>query len=381
MFIYFLNKAFSMKTIYLFLILFTFQIFAKTSYLDNHSCKECHENIYEEYQSSMHAKGYFNDELHRKIADKVDKEKYDCARCHMPMADNLNDLISGKARPDKTNKTHTDAISCYFCHTIAYVKKAHRFNINTKARQAEDYKPTLYGRLDNPDESDKHSSVANPVYGKMVCMGCHSHKRNENNVTIFRTMEKNQNSLGCIKCHMPEVSGGAEKMDKRARGHHASHRFLGIHDKAFRKTGVDIATEANGTVLKVTLTNKMEHPLIIQPARAKFLKIAILRNGTTLWQNYTTDPREDLQGYFAYRFKKDGKKVIIPATATEGRAHNLDAKETKVLHYIIPSLQKGDEVHIQLFVQLTKSDCAHAVELEDKSLMNPKLIKEAVLKL
>jgi len=112
--------------------------------MDNHSCDECHEQIYKEFQTSYHAKGYFNDELHKKIADKVDDKKYGCATCHMPMANNLKDLLTGSARPDKNNKTHTDAISCYFCHTIAYVKNAHKFNINIKARQAKNYKPTLY---------------------------------------------------------------------------------------------------------------------------------------------------------------------------------------------------------------------------------------------
>ncbi len=370
-----------MKYILLFLLIFQSELLAKTDYLDNHSCKECHENIYEEYQSSWHAKGYFNDELHRKIADVADKQKYACAVCHMPMADNIEELITGKARPDNTNKTHTDAVSCYFCHTIAYVKKAHKFNINIKAKQAEHYKPTLYGRLNNPDESDKHSSASNPVYAKNVCMGCHAHKRNDNNVTIFHAMEASQNSLGCIKCHMPEVEGGAEKMDKRARGRHASHRFLGIHDKKFRKTGVDIGIGVNKNELAVTLINKMEHPLIIQPARAKFLKIQIIRSGKVLWQNYKTDPEEDRQGYFAYRFKAHGKKIIVPATATEGSVHNLAAKEIQVLKYHIPLLKKGDEVHVQLYVQLAKSDCARVIELNDKSLMEPSLIKEEVLKL
>ncbi len=370
-----------MKHLFSLMLLFHIQLLAKNAYLDNHSCKECHENIYEEYQSSMHAKSYFNDELHRKVADAASKTTYACARCHMPMADNLQDLISGKSRPDETNKTHTDAISCYFCHTIAYVKKAHRFNINTKARQAENYKPTFYGRLDNPDESDKHSSVSNPIYAKHVCMGCHSHKRNENNVTIFQAMDKKQNSLGCIKCHMPEVEGGAEKMDKRARGHHVSHRFLGIHDKAFRKTGVDIGVDVNKGKLKIFLTNKMEHPLIIQPARAKFLKVQIIRNGKVIWQNYKKDPREDRQGYFAYSFEKDGKKIIIPATATEGSVYNLAAKEKKVLQYYIPLLQKGDEVRVALYVQLAKSDCARAIELQDKNLLKPSLMKEEIFRL
>ncbi len=346
--------------------------------MDNHSCNECHEKIYEEYQSSFHAKGYFNDELHRKVADKVSTKKYDCAVCHMPMADNLADLMTGKARPDKNNKTHTDAISCYFCHTIAYVKNAHKYNVNLKARQAENYKPTLYGRLTNPDDSDKHSSVANPVYGKKVCMGCHSHKLNDNNVTIFRAMEDKQESLGCIKCHMPEVAGGAEKMDKRTRGQHASHKFLGIHDKEFRKKGLDINVTVKETTLVITLHNKMEHPLIIQPARAKYLKITIEGAGKVIWQNYEKSPSEDQQGYFAYHFKKQDAKIIIPATATSGTVHNIAAKETRVLTYKIPPLQKGDKITVQYFVRFGKGDCVKEVALEDPALSEPELIKEVI---
>jgi len=367
-----------------FLSFIFFLSFAHSKYLDNHSCNECHEKIYEEYQTSFHAKGYFNDTLHRAIADKVDTKKYSCARCHMPMADNMKKLISGEARPDKTNKTHTDAISCYFCHTIAYVRTAHKFNENMKARQAENYKPTLYARLDKPDDSDKHSSASNPVYAKKVCMGCHSHKINDNNVTIFRAMQqkekskKEQNSIGCIKCHMPEVSGGAEKIDKRARGRHASHKFLGIHDVEFRKKGVDINITTKSHVLEITLENKMEHPLIIQPARAKYLKIEIRREEKIIWRNYKNNPSEDKQGYFAYHFKKEGKKIIIPATATSGKVNNLNAKEKMILKYDVPEMKKSDKITVQLYVQLAKSDCAKVVELNDSNLTQPQRIKEVV---
>ncbi len=363
-----------MKYILFFALFFTLNLWAK--YFDNHSCAECHEKIYEEFQSSQHSKSYFTDELHRKVADAASKTKYECASCHMPMANNLEDLINGKARPDKNNKTHTDGVSCYFCHTIAYVKKAHKHNINIKSRQAEDYKPTLYGRLLKPDENDKHSSVKNPVYAKNACVGCHSHKLNDNNVTIFVAMDKHQDSLGCIHCHMPELEGGAEKMDKCARGHHASHKFLGIRDKVFRATGVDINISAKNNTLKITLTNKMVHPLIIQPARAKFLKITLLRKSKTIWQNYQNDPSEDTQGYFAYSFKKNGKKIIVPATATEGYVHNLAAKSVKILSYKIPSLQKGDKIVVSFYVQLAKSDCLSAINLKDKNLTKPSLIKE-----
>ena len=362
----------------LFCVVLPSSLQAKDKYLDNHSCNECHEKIYEEYQTSFHSKGYFNDTLHRKIADKVSMEKYSCATCHMPMADNLKDLISGQARPDKSNKTHSDAVSCFFCHTIAYVKTAHKFNINTKARQAKGYKPTLYGRLNNPDESDKHSSVSNPVYAKKVCIGCHSHKLNDNNTTIFKAMYDEQDSISCINCHMPEIAGGAEKMDKRARGRHASHKFLGIHDKEFRKTGMDINITTADKKLTLTLKNKMTHPLIVQPARAKFLKIEIIRAGKVIWKNYQKEPSEDKKGYFAYSFTQEDKKVIIPAHSTGSTVNNVNASSCKVLSYDVPAFEKGDKVSVALYVQLAKSDCAKVISLEESNLTESSLMKEVI---
>jgi len=295
----------------------------------------------------------------------------------MPMADNIDALISGEARPDKSNKTHTDAVSCYFCHTIAYVKKAHRFNINTKARQAEGYKPTLYGRLQNPDDNDKHSSVDNPVYAKKVCMGCHSHKLNENNVTIFKAMEDKQKSLSCIKCHMPEIEGGADKINKRTRGQHASHQFLGIHDKAMREKSVDITVSNEGDQLNITLENKMDHPLIIQSARAKYLVIQVLRDAKVIWKNFDKHPSEDKQTYFAASFKRKGKKILIPATATEQDVvNNLGAKKRKIFAYTIRDMKKGDTIDVAFYVKLVKDECLKAIELEDKSPNRPLLMKE-----
>ena len=365
------------KLSFLFLLFLFSSLQAQNKYLDNHSCNECHEKIYEEYQTSSHAKSYFSNTLHQQIADTVSTEKYSCATCHMPMADNLNALLSGEDRPNKNNKTHTDGVSCYFCHTIAYVKTAHKFNVNTKARQAKGYKPTLYGRLKKPDDSDKHSSVSNPVYAKKVCTGCHSHKRNDNNTTIFRGMDEKQDSISCINCHMPEISGGAEKMDKRARGQHASHKFLGIHDKEFRKTGMDINISTEVLKLIITLKNKMTHPLIVQPARAKFLKIEINRAGKIIWKNFEKEPSEDKQGYFAYRFKQEGKKVIIPAHSTSSTVNNVAAKSTKILNYTIPELQQGDSINVGLYVQLAKRDCVKVIKLEDKSLTEAQLMKES----
>jgi len=369
-------RNFSLFFLLILLSFFPHLLFSSDAkYLDNHSCQECHEKIYEEYSSSSHSRSYFNNELHRKIADKVSEKKYKCATCHMPMADNLSDLLSGKARPDKNNKTHTDGVSCFFCHTIAYVKEAHAFNINTKARQAKGFKPTLYGLLNDAEDSDKHSSVKNPVYAKKVCTGCHSHKRNENNVTIFRAMQVKEGSQSCITCHMPEIDGGIEKMNKKTRSHHASHKFLGIHDKAFRAKGIDINISVEKQKLLITLTNKMDHPLIIQPARVKYLSIEIYSQNQLIWQNYTNEPKEDTQAYFSSSFLKDGHPIIIPAHSTDVQNNNLKARETKSLYYTTPKLSKGDKITVSLYLQLAKEECLSIIELENQEIVKPLLMK------
>jgi len=359
----------------LFLLLSSLQ--SNDNYFDNHACSECHEKIYEEYQTSAHSKSYFTDELHRKIADRVSTKKYDCAICHMPIANNLKDLVEGRARPDKNNKTHTDGVSCFFCHTIAYVKKSHQYNINTKARQAKNYKPTLYGRLFNPDDSDKHSSSKNPVYGQKVCMGCHSHKLNDNNVTIFRAMSNKQNSIRCIECHMPEISGGAEKMDKRSRGQHASHKFLGIHNKKFRATGMDINISTIDKSITIKLTNKMAHPLIIQPSRVKYLVVQVIRDGKEIWRNYKNNPKEDKDVFFEYRFyDKNGKRIIIPAHSYSTDMTNLNAHKSKIVIYKSIKLKKGDIIKATMFVRFAKQDCQSVIELKDEKFKKAFVLKE-----
>jgi len=355
----------------LFSLLFTCLALASQDYLDNHSCKECHEAIYDEYQRSAHARSYFTDELHRKIAQKADPKRYDCAPCHMPAATNLAELVAGTAKPDPRDVRQRDGVSCFFCHTIAYVKAAHDFNHNLPARQAKGYKPSLFGSLVNPDESDKHSSLKSPIYMDMACKGCHSHKLNENNVTIFRAMHESDNSRGCIRCHMPKVPGGVEKMDKRGRGEHRLHTFPGVEDATFRKTGygLEVAKEKEGIV--VTLTNKMPHPMIIQPARARYLEVVVKRHGKTLWRNFKRSPQEDPQGYFAYRFYRKGREVALPNHATSRKGNNLAGKESRRIHYTIPGLRSGDEVTVTLYALLAKPECRRLVSLNDKKFTRP----------
>lgn len=351
-------------------------------YMSNKSCSECHPDMYDEYKASYHSKSYFNDELHRKVADLASRKKYDCGACHMPAAKNLKAMEEGHTRPNPIHKRQKEGVSCFFCHEIAFVKKAHKHNKIVLAKQAEGYKPTLFGSLENPESSDKHGMVKSPIYRKYACVGCHSHKVNDHNVTIFRAMKEGEGSESCIKCHMPMEPGAPEKMNKRARREHHSHRFVGIHDASMREksVGIDVMAKPNSDALHIVLTNKMGHPLIIQAARMKYLKIDLVRDGRVIWRNFKKSPYEDKKGTFVTEFVgKDGKPVVIPSFAYGyGFVNNLDTKERKTIVYKVPAMKKGDKIVVSFMLYLIKPSCWSTLKLEEKHLMEPIVMKKKI---
>jgi len=368
-----------MRSVLLIGILFSL---LSAKYLTNESCKECHEDIYYEYQTSFHSKTYFNDELHRKVADKVSTKTYDCAVCHMPGAKNIKELVNGEARPSKLYDEQKDAISCFYCHQIGYVQKAHARNINYLSKKPKGYKPSMFGSLEDVDDSDKHEMLHNPIYKQNVCLGCHSHKRNSHDVLIFEAIQENQDSTECIKCHMPYVNGGVEKTNKRGRTEHRSHAFEGIHSTEMIKESVDISLQTKDNVVEVTLTNKMPHPLIIQASRLKYLELTLRRGSQIIWKNFKVSPLEDKQGAFVTQFVDDkNESVSIPAFAYKrGFVNNLAPKETKILHYNVGEIQKGDVIEASFYVVLVKPSCSSVLDLKDKSLTKPTLMKHIIYK-
>ncbi len=359
----------------IFLLVSIFFSLSWSVYLSNKSCKECHKDIYNEYQRSYHSKGYFNDILHRQIADKISNKKYDCAVCHMPAAQNLKALVKGTERPSSSNIRQTDAISCFLCHEIAYVKKAHKYNHIILTKQTEGYKPSLYGELKNPDENDKHSSLNNPLYKDNVCTGCHAHKRNKNDLLIFKAMSDKQTSKECIKCHMPYIPGGNENMNKRARTKHRSHFFYGVHNDEMRKKSVDLELNLSKKKhLIITLKNKMTHPLIIQSAREMYLRVLVKRDGKIIWSN-----KKDKNSYFKYDYLKGKKEVVIPYEATSYKwFNNLGAKKSKVYDYFIEDLKKGDTITASFYIIIAKKECLDDIGLSSSGLDKPLLAKKII---
>ena len=195
-------------------------------------------------------------------------------------------------------------------------------------------------------------------------------------------MEDNQDSTGCIKCHMPYSSGGVEKTNKRGRSEHRSHDFPGIQNMDMITEGVDISVSTTDNVVEVTLENKMPHPLIIQASRLKYLELTLQRDGKIIWKNFKDSPMEDKQGAFVIEFLDENDKFVsIPAFAYKrGFDNNLKAKETRILKYQMPSIKKGDIIKASLYLVLAKPSCSDELDLKDKRLTKPTLMKSLTYK-
>jgi len=354
-----------MKIFILVFLLFSLQ---HAKYMDSKSCGECHEDIYLEHSKSMHYKSsILKDAVHRKVAEITTPGKYSCALCHMPSTSDLAGMIRGKHQPKENDVRDQDGVSCFYCHQISNIYHAKAYNINFSSYK-KGQKPSFYGNLDNPDDSDKHSSGKHPFYeNSEVCMGCHSHKENRHEVQVCNTLNQYEKTSDCIGCHMPKRTGVVEKFNKKGRDEYAAHDFLGIHSELMVKKAVNLLLAQTDDGIELTISNRMGHRIITQPMRLKFVKTVITRKGKVIWTNFKKSPLEDKEATFIIVFKDENGKATMPGSAHGFKINqNLEAVGNKTIQYIIPDLQKGDEVTSTWISYIINPKIAKKLQITDK---------------
>ncbi len=358
---------------YFFALLLLLNVAIEAKYLDSKTCQECHEDIHYEHMKSMHSKSsIFHDEIHRKVKNAVNKDKYSCALCHMPATKNLASMIRGKEQPDERDVRQTDGVSCLYCHQIRKLYHGKKYNINF-INSLNAQKPTMYGNLINPDDSDKHHAESNEMFkNSEVCMGCHSHKQNGKEFEVCNTKNQNDATSDCIGCHMPKSPGGNEKFNKKGRDEYATHQFLGIHSVEMVKKAVKLELSYENNVVELTIVNRMGHNIITHPMRLKFAKTVITRDGKIIWSNFKKSPIEDKEATFIIVFKDAENKPSMPHKAIGYKLNrNLKAMSSKVVKYSVPNLQKGDEITTTWISYAVNPKIAKKLQLKDKEVSKP----------
>ncbi len=307
------------------------------------ACSGCHSAIYSEWKASMHANSSpFKDNAHGAVLAKFSASmaqmgkapSYHCGNCHTPMADNLADLMSGKALPDKDNWTHNEGTGCSFCHRIESVIQGKEFN---------QYLLNKDGSFNSPNPSGKapHKTAKSALFASgEVCMGCHSHMLNSKGAPIC--VMNDEGASNCLTCHMTETEGAPAQGSSRKT--HFSHSLPGGHDPDMLRKAVslDIKAEAVAGSEKVTITlkNISGHTFpSTMPMRIAFLKLtAEDASGKVLWTNIKESPMEDMQSLLVKMFKSGDEKGVPPwkaeAVAMDTR---LKKGEERKLVYTVPA--------------------------------------------
>jgi mono/diheme cytochrome c family protein len=260
---------------------------------DSSKCKDCHEDIHGEWAKSWHAKTITDPRTLRSFrtfiksgVDNLPEVKRTmlrdmCLMCHVPAARNASDELAEEiaglvvtAVDDKdaakreaaTKELSKLNINCLTCHGIE----------NPGGLPAGTFKPnTIFGPGDAEDPPHKDEIGFETVTDENMkksefCMPCHhgcppgmSSKECPTQWTVYQEHYlAHGGDKTCQECHM-QGDGGA------------SHRFPGIYEKDFAKTGIELTIDAVPTkyiyhlenrsvpavVMSVHLKNKTAHDI------------------------------------------------------------------------------------------------------------------------
>ena len=308
-------------------------------------CATCHPEIYKEWSDSYHAKSSLHkDPAHKAVHAKFSayltaqgkKPNYLCANCHAPMANKLQELMSGDATPDSNNWTESEGVGCTFCHRIEAISKGKSFDQYRLNKDGAYHVSEAQGKAPHPTAASSLFATG------QVCMGCHSQYINPHEVPICVMTEEGTGN--CLTCHMPQVAGGPVVGSKA--GMHTSHRIPGGHDLAMlqQAAGLDLKIETTGKerTIVIKVSNSTTHTFpSTNPMRMAFVKVrAKDKSGAVIWENFKQDPlKEDKQSVFSRAFRA-GERVGVPSWEAEALAFDtrLKAGETRQITYPIYSL-------------------------------------------
>jgi len=212
--------------------------------LDPTSCGSCHVQQFRDWSGARHAKAMGPGVMGQlmNMEPQAREEQQGCIRCHAPLAEQADSLVSALARPNarKGSALHEQGLVCAACH----VRGNRRFG---PARRD--------GSVPGPEDQLPHGGwQASAAFAdSRFCASCHQFaadgfalngKLIENTYEEWKASPYAGEGKQCQSCHMP---------DRR-------HLWRGIHDPEMVRSGVTIGVglprvEAGAVRAALTLRN------------------------------------------------------------------------------------------------------------------------------
>ena len=338
--------------------------FAAMHFEKNQKCSECHPKIYEEYQTSQHGNAtVFTDPIHAAVYDKHPMknkmQKYRCAKCHTPTADNMKELLTPNngVIPDPDNETQNEAVACAYCHRITDVKPGKAMNENVVSKDMRKY----FANLESDVKSPFHEIETNVEVFKngKLCMGCHMHKTNKKGFDVCSTEDDNMDgNNNCITCHMPKVDGAPSTLSKVKK--HAFHGFPGLHgDLSLLSKYVTLDFKHEKENFIVSVDHQATHSSTLHPLRMAKLVVSIKRGEEII----KMEPKKLLK--IIGSKAGPSPKATPPWLATDVvKDTRIPANTKKDFKYDF-KLQSGDKVTAKFGYHLVKPKALKKFELEN----------------
>ena len=385
------------------------------------ACKKCHEEIYTQWEGSMHANSSaLKDPIHGAFYKNVmgspteedlrKKGKYPvCLKCHAPVA----------ALEKKTNLAAKPAygagISCTTCHSFKSFKGLDKpdgkpaygidaYEMDTTSLHGPS--GITYTTERTPEDAKWPTPVHHPVpiegnktalfKSNDACMGCHEKRNNFHGTPLCRTGDEYRNSknfVSCQACHMAIVTVPKMKDGQVVPGETVTipdHTMAGGHDGKMITRGIamsmDTAREGDTLKAKITVRNRLPHAYPTgAPFRNFFIRVATYdKDGKLLWKNYKVHPiKDDPKAAFWYTLGDEAGKPTSPPKATQVlKDSRLKPNEERTLEYDIPVSADTSIVRAEALYDLLLPPIKAKMKgkLPDE-LMQPKLAASAEIRL
>lgn len=350
--------------IFIVLIFAFLSLYANKEFVKSDTCKSCHPTIYSEFYGSAHRKSsIYEDPIHKAIWDihpLKEKNQYTCAKCHTPTDTKLLENLENKqpALPDDNNLQRHENISCVYCHSIENIEEHKNENSNKTTKELKhfyaankekkdidekSYKDdvSLFGLMKTKSGSPYHkiNYTNKNFYDGNICMGCHSHRQNKNEVDLCRTDLKgvNENKNNCISCHMPKIDGSLTTIKDTKT--HSFHGFSSnVNNQKLLEKYIKLDVIKNDKEFSISIKNDSPHEIMLHPLRQTQLEVNIIRENKNIKK----------EKFVFTRVLGNDKEPTLPWMATKiFKDNSIKENENRILEVNF-ELKKDDVVEIVL---------------------------------
>lgn len=283
-----MKKVFFLAGVFLAFCVLVITAYGKTKkskevYSSSFYCGGCHQDIYEKWKNSLHAKAALEDPIFDAAYMEALKlsggsAKMLCLKCHAPTVLVTKDY-------DLKLPITKEGILCDFCHTVKAVfpGKPDPFLLQPGNTKFGPYKNI---------QSPAHQTAHSPVHAKSeFCGSCHQY--NSNGIEIMSTYTEWKKSpyfrknVQCQNCHMPAIKGKVVDPTIKTTTRIVNlHDVQGGHSLAQLKKAVSVKVETvrqigNEISVVVILTNKGSGHKVPTgiPSRALVLRVSVQNSG------------------------------------------------------------------------------------------------------